>query len=183
MGYRLAIVTVNLGRHGFGLNSGASVYQLSSVPDRAFPRLDLRPGPLQPASCSTVCLQSIPVVEVSLTCSYFAVVLDPRSLSVRGLGIPEPRSSKEKFVTIDDVKHMKRIRIIKGGLLDFGFRSYENVYMIIEKGTNSCIIRGTALFEADEDKFEVNASRIKVDSLWGLSKAVANYVMQKREGV
>ncbi|KAF6157666.1 hypothetical protein GIB67_037239 [Kingdonia uniflora] len=98
-------------------------------------------------------------------------------------GIPEPRSWNEKFMMIDDVRRMKRIQVTKGGLLDFGFRSYENVFQIIEKGTNSCIIRSTVHFEADEDKFEANASQIKADASWGVGKAIANHVVQKKTTV
>ncbi|KAF6149705.1 hypothetical protein GIB67_017438 [Kingdonia uniflora] len=101
--------------------------------------------------------------------------------NVLAKGIPGPRSWEEKIVMIDNVKRMKRIRMTKGGFLDLGFRSYENFFKIIEKGTKSCMIKSAVIFKADEDKFESNAFRIRVDATWGFSKAIAFYVVQKNK--
>ncbi|XP_010274281.1 PREDICTED: S-norcoclaurine synthase 2-like [Nelumbo nucifera] len=94
-------------------------------------------------------------------------------------GAPEPRTWKEKFIKIDDEERLKVIRMIEGGYLDLGFTLFEYNTQIIEKDAESCTIRSTTVFEVDE-KFEANAALINATSAYGLAKAVANYVIQKK---
>ncbi|KAF8379049.1 hypothetical protein HHK36_028476 [Tetracentron sinense] len=92
---------------------------------------------------------------------------------------PEPRTWKEKFVTIDNEKRMKVVRQIEGGYLDMGFQFYEDIFKIKANGTNSCIIRSSIVFEV-ADEFEVNAALVSSKASEDMAKAIANYVIQKK---
>ncbi|KAF8379051.1 hypothetical protein HHK36_028478 [Tetracentron sinense] len=95
-------------------------------------------------------------------------------------GLPEPREWKEKFMKIDHKERTKVVRQIEGGYLGLGFRFYEIIFKIIAKDEHSCIIRSTTAFDIEES-FEANASLINASSMWGMAKAISNYVMQKKE--
>ncbi|KAF6135076.1 hypothetical protein GIB67_040387 [Kingdonia uniflora] len=95
-------------------------------------------------------------------------------------GMPEPRSWNEQFVTIDDKKKTKVIRMIEGGYLDLGFTKYEIIFNVIEKDANLCTIKATTAFEADEEKFTANATRVTPAATWAFSKGIATYVLQKK---
>ena len=90
-----------------------------------------------------------------------------------------PRAWEEKFVEINHKTRTKVARQINGGFLDIGFTLYQDVFKVIEKDANSCIIQSTVAYDVEE-KFEANASLITADSLWGMAKAIANYAIQKK---
>nr|DAD17833.1 TPA_asm: hypothetical protein HUJ06_019296 [Nelumbo nucifera] len=93
--------------------------------------------------------------------------------------LPEPRIWKEKFIKIDHQEREKLVRVIEGGFLDIGFRSFDIIFKVIEKDASSCIIQSTTAFELD-DKFEDNANRITAGTLWWVAKAISNYVIQNK---
>ncbi|KAF6151697.1 hypothetical protein GIB67_001980 [Kingdonia uniflora] len=94
-------------------------------------------------------------------------------------GSDEPLTWNEKFMTIDHEKRLKVVQQIKGGYLDLGFTLYQDIFKIIDKGPNSCIIKSSSKFEVD-DKFEANAALIDADSNQGMAKAIAKFVLQSK---
>ncbi|KAF5188339.1 hypothetical protein FRX31_022074 [Thalictrum thalictroides] len=58
-----------------------------------------------------------------------------------------------------------------------GFTLYENIFSVIKKDENSCIITQRTVFDVTEE-FESIASLIS--SSWAMARAISNYVIQNR---
>ncbi|KAF5186433.1 S-norcoclaurine synthase [Thalictrum thalictroides] len=90
---------------------------------------------------------------------------------------PPPLTWNEKFMKIDNKTRTKVVRHIEGGWLDMGFTLYENIFTVIKKDENSCIITQRTVFDVTEE-FESNVSLIS--SSWAMARAISNYVIQNR---
>ncbi|KAL0918193.1 hypothetical protein M5K25_010187 [Dendrobium thyrsiflorum] len=70
-------------------------------------------------------------------------------------GSSGPKYSKQKFVKVDNEKHVKEIKVIEGGLIELGFSSYLIHFEIIEKEKSISIIKSSILYELKDDHIDV----------------------------
>lgn len=97
-------------------------------------------------------------------------------------GIPGLQFSKEKFVKIDNEKRVKEALVVEGGFLDLGFRSVLYRFEIIEKDSNSSIIKSVIEYEIDEEH-AANASFVTVSPLATITEAISKYLIEKKTSV
>lgn len=86
---------------------------------------------------------------------------------------------KEKFVKIDHEKRLKEAIIVEGGYLDMGFKSYLVRLEILEKSSDSSIIRSTIEYEVEEEHAQ-NAAFVTTDALASISQVVSKYLIEKK---
>ncbi|XWS58721.1 hypothetical protein CRYUN_Cryun08bG0058900 [Craigia yunnanensis] len=86
---------------------------------------------------------------------------------------------KETFTKIDDEVRLKETEIIEGGFKDVGFEVYRICLQIIEKDTESCIIRSSVEYEIDE-KLEEIASQATTKPLAIMAEVIGKYLKEKQ---
>ncbi|KAK4436138.1 hypothetical protein Salat_0777500 [Sesamum alatum] len=93
-------------------------------------------------------------------------------------GVPGPPWYKEEFLVVDDVNRVKIGKVIEGGVLDQGFKSYVAVLNAIEKEgvKDECIIKGTIEYVLN-DIAALPLVEQSIEGLYGIMKAVADYVI------
>ncbi|XP_008800114.2 norbelladine synthase-like [Phoenix dactylifera] len=97
-------------------------------------------------------------------------------------GMPGSQFSKEKFIKIDNEKRVKEALVVEGGYLDLGFRSFLFRLEIIEKDSNSSIIKSTAEYEIDEEH-AANASFVTVAPFATMAETISKYLIEKKTSV
>lgn len=100
-------------------------------------------------------------------------------LSFVWLGTPGTSYLKERFTVIDDNKRLKETEVIEGGFKDLGFNLYRISLEIIEKGTESAVVRSTIEYDVD-DKFAENASLVTTKPLETIAEVVGRYLTEKK---
>ncbi|KAL0382533.1 UNVERIFIED_CONTAM: hypothetical protein Scaly_0540600 [Sesamum calycinum] len=78
--------------------------------------------------------------------------LEPSSKSILlQVCVPGPTWYREEYVVVDDVKRYKLAKMLKGGVLEQGFKSYETILTAIEgEKPNTCIMTGTVDYVLDD---------------------------------
>ncbi|KAL0452317.1 UNVERIFIED_CONTAM: hypothetical protein Slati_1209800 [Sesamum latifolium] len=94
-------------------------------------------------------------------------------------GVPGPKWYREEYVVVDDVKRFKLAKILKGGVLEQGFKSYVTRLEAIEKEgkPDACIITGTVDYML-EDESGLQVISGAVEAFYQILKAVADYVIK-----
>ncbi|XP_073111631.1 norbelladine synthase [Elaeis guineensis] len=94
-------------------------------------------------------------------------------------GIPGVQFSKEKFVKIDNEKRVKEALVVEGGFLELGFRSVLYRLEIIEKDSNSSIIKSAIEYEIDEEH-AANASFVTTAPLATIAETIPNISLRRK---
>ncbi|KAJ7982655.1 S-norcoclaurine synthase-like [Quillaja saponaria] len=72
-----------------------------------------------------------------------------------------PTDYKEKFTKIDNENRIKEVETIEGGYLDLGFTLYRIRFEVIEKGSDSSIIKSKIEYELKPEA-EANVSLVSI---------------------
>ncbi|KAG1354246.1 S-norcoclaurine synthase 2 [Cocos nucifera] len=97
-------------------------------------------------------------------------------------GTPGIQFYKEKFVKVDNEKRVKEVMVVEGGFLDLGFRSVLYRLEVVEKDSNSSIIKSTIEYEIDEEH-AANASFVTIAFLATIAEAISKYLTEKKASV
>ncbi|KAM7273466.1 hypothetical protein ACFE04_028130 [Oxalis oulophora] len=95
-------------------------------------------------------------------------------------GTPGAGYMTEKFTKIDDEKRIKETETIDGGYLALGFDSCGITLEIIEKDSESCIIRSTINYEADTEKLANIVSTISTEPLAIMAQAIEKHFISQQ---
>ncbi|KAA8533463.1 hypothetical protein F0562_031103 [Nyssa sinensis] len=93
-------------------------------------------------------------------------------------GTPGVGYLKERFIKIDDEKRVKETETFEGGFKALGFHLYRVRLEIIEKDSESSIIRSTVEYEVDEEH-AANVSFVSTKALGIMAQTVGTYLAQK----
>ena len=96
------------------------------------------------------------------------------------LGTPGFAGYKEKFIEIDNKKQVRVTDVVEGGYLDVGFTLFRVIFEIIEKGSDSCIIRSIIEYELKEEA-AANASFVSIDTVAKIAEISKNYLLNNRD--
>ncbi|XP_011084754.1 S-norcoclaurine synthase-like [Sesamum indicum] len=94
-------------------------------------------------------------------------------------GVEGPPSYKEEYMVVDDVKRVKVGKVIEGGVLERGFKSYVVTLKAIEKEgkKDECIMTGSIEY-ALYDAAAIPLVTSSIEGLLALMKAIADYVIK-----
>ncbi|KAL6008403.1 hypothetical protein ACLOJK_033912 [Asimina triloba] len=107
------------------------------------------------------------------------VQLTPEKNLMHGLaGLPFSYY-KEKIIVLDNENHVKIMDVVEGGFLSLGFNLLRIRFEIIEKNSDSSIIRAITQYEID-DEFAAIAPPISNDAMELIAQASAAYLLQKK---
>ena len=95
------------------------------------------------------------------------------------LGTPGFAGYKEKFIEIDNERRVKVTDAVEGGYLDVGFTLFRVIFEIIEKGSDSCIIRSIIEYELKEEA-AANASFVSTDAVAKIAEMAKNYLLNNK---
>ncbi|ESR41883.1 hypothetical protein CICLE_v10012995mg [Citrus x clementina] len=95
-------------------------------------------------------------------------------------GTPGFAGYKEKFIEIDNEKRVRVTDVVEGGYLDVGFTLFRVIFEIIEKGSDSCIIKSTIEYELREEA-AANASFVSIDTVAKIAEISKNYLLNNRD--
>ncbi|KAL0282186.1 UNVERIFIED_CONTAM: hypothetical protein Sangu_2966600 [Sesamum angustifolium] len=97
-------------------------------------------------------------------------------------GVPGPTWYREEYVVVDDVKRYKLAKMLKGGVLEQGFKSYETILTAIEgEKSNTCIMTGTVDYVLDDIDSGLQVLSGAIGAFYQIMKAVADYVIKQQE--
>lgn len=88
---------------------------------------------------------------------------------------------KERVGVLDDEQLIKEVKLIGGGVLDFGYISFRTRFEIIDEGPNQCTVKSTVMYEI-EDQFGANEWMASVDDMGTVAQAVEQYIGKKSGG-
>ncbi|KAK9272885.1 hypothetical protein L1049_003264 [Liquidambar formosana] len=94
-------------------------------------------------------------------------------------GTPGIGYMMERFTKIDDQNHIKETELVEGGFKELGFHLYRIRLEIIDKDTNSTVIRSTIEYEV-EDEFAGNASLVTTKPLETIAQVIDKYLSEKK---
>lgn len=94
-------------------------------------------------------------------------------------GTPGFAGYKEKFIEIDNEKRVRVTDVVEGGYLDVGFTLFRVIFEIIEKGSDSCIIKSTIEYELKEEA-AANASFVSTDAVAKIAEICNNYLLNNK---
>ncbi|KAF6156746.1 hypothetical protein GIB67_033215 [Kingdonia uniflora] len=94
-------------------------------------------------------------------------------------GTPMLTFYKEKFTIVDHEKRIKETEVIEGGFLDLGFSLYRVTFEIIEKDTDSSIIKSIVEYQVKQE-FASNASVVSIGPVGAVSEMAAKYLLEKK---
>ncbi|KAE8717717.1 MLPputative-like protein [Hibiscus syriacus] len=94
-------------------------------------------------------------------------------------GSAESVYMKEKFTKIDDENRVKETEIIEGGYKALGFDMVRIQIKIIEKDSESCIVRSSIEYEGD-DKLEDVVSHVSVKPLETIAEIVGKHLSERK---
>lgn len=77
-------------------------------------------------------------------------------LKFANIGIVGVTNYTEKFIKIDNEKMVKVAEVIEGGYLDLGFKYYRVEFQVIEKRSDSCIIKTVVEYEVMDETANPN---------------------------
>ncbi|KAE8717718.1 MLPputative-like protein [Hibiscus syriacus] len=92
-------------------------------------------------------------------------------------GSAESVYMKEKFTKIDDENLVKETEIIEGGYKALGFNMVRVRLEIIEKDSESCIVRSSIEYEGD-DKLEDVVSHVSVKPLETMAEIIGKHLSE-----
>lgn len=93
-----------------------------------------------------------------------------------------PLTYKEKFVTINNRKRLKEVKLVEGGYLDMGCTFYLDTIHILEKGRDSCVIASKINYEVPNEKIASEVEPyISIVSLASMATAISKYVLKKKK--
>ncbi|OMO51102.1 hypothetical protein COLO4_37817 [Corchorus olitorius] len=85
----------------------------------------------------------------------------------------------EKFIKNDDEARVKETELVEGGYKDLGFDSYRIRLEIIEKDSESSIIRSSVEYEID-DKLAELASHVNTKPLEIMAETIGKHLSEKK---
>ncbi|KAF0892228.1 hypothetical protein E2562_014818 [Oryza meyeriana var. granulata] len=94
-------------------------------------------------------------------------------------GIPGLQSYKERFVRVDNENYVKEAEAVEGDILKLGFLSYMIRFEIIQKGTNTSVIRSTVEYEIGDGHPELQAM-VSTASLAVAAEKFAEYIKEQK---
>ncbi|OVA02895.1 Bet v I domain [Macleaya cordata] len=94
-------------------------------------------------------------------------------------GIPGLSYYKEKFTKVDNEKRHKETEVVEGGYLELGFTLYRITLQIIEKDSESSIIKSTIDYEVNDDSAD-NAAFVSTKPLETIAQVIGKYLMEKK---
>ncbi|ONK71966.1 uncharacterized protein A4U43_C04F14270 [Asparagus officinalis] len=97
-----------------------------------------------------------------------------------GPGAPGMTYYKEKFIKIDHEKRLKDAIVVEGGYLNLGFSSYLVRFEILEKSSDSSIIKSTIEYELP-DEHAANASFVTTAALAAIAEGVSKHLTEKKK--
>ncbi|EOY10117.1 hypothetical protein QUC31_010182 [Theobroma cacao] len=84
----------------------------------------------------------------------------------------------EKFTKVDDENRVKETEIVEGGYKALGFDPFRVRLEILEKDSQSSIIRSSVEYEVD-DKLAALASQVSIKPLEMIAEAIGKYLLEK----
>ncbi|GMI78909.1 hypothetical protein HRI_001560200 [Hibiscus trionum] len=94
-------------------------------------------------------------------------------------GIPEGGYMKERFIKVDDENRVKETEVIEGGYKALGFDVVRIRLEILEKDSESCIIRSSIVYEGD-DKLADVVSHVSVKPLETMAEIVGKHLSDNK---
>lgn len=94
-------------------------------------------------------------------------------------GTPGIGYLKEKFIKVDDENRVKETEVIEGGFRDIGFDVCKVRLEIIEKDSESAVIRSTMIYEIDDSKADLVAF-VSTKQLEIMADTIGKHLAEKR---
>ncbi|KAL0282182.1 UNVERIFIED_CONTAM: hypothetical protein Sangu_2966200 [Sesamum angustifolium] len=97
-------------------------------------------------------------------------------------GVPGPTWYREEYVVVDDVKRYKLAKMLEGGVLEQGFKSYETTLTAIEvEGKpNVCFMTGAVDYVLDDIDSGLQVLSGSIGVFYQIMRAVADYVIKQQ---
>ncbi|KAJ7982648.1 S-norcoclaurine synthase-like [Quillaja saponaria] len=97
-----------------------------------------------------------------------------------GTGPTNNNKEIRKFTIIDNEKRIKEAETISGGYLELGFTLYRIRFEIIEKGSDSSIIKNVIEYELKPEA-EANASLVSTQTVAGIAELAKKLLNETKE--
>nr|XP_023894693.1 S-norcoclaurine synthase 2-like [Quercus suber]POE58237.1 s-norcoclaurine synthase 2 [Quercus suber] len=94
-------------------------------------------------------------------------------------GTPGFTYYKEKFTKLDNEKRLKEAEVIEGGYLELGFTFHHTRFEVIEKDSDTCIVRTTIEYDVKEEA-AANASYATIDAVAKLAELAKNHLIKNK---
>ncbi|KAG4154345.1 hypothetical protein ERO13_D03G052400v2 [Gossypium hirsutum] len=86
---------------------------------------------------------------------------------------------KERFTKIDDEDRVKETEVLEGGYKDLGFDVVRIRLEIVEKDSESCMVRSTIEYEGDEKLADV-VSHVNIKPLEMMAEIIGKHLCQNK---